>query len=68
MEFLGTLNNPEYVFYENQGQLREKLLKITSKERKRMGISKTTWFYILKRIKEGKELKLSRKTIEKLSV
>ncbi len=47
LEFTGTLDNPDYLIYESQEQLREKLLKLTAKEIKKIGISKTTWFYIM---------------------
>lgn len=46
--------------------MKEILLKLTPKERKKMGIPKTTWFDIKKRLEQGKEIKLRRKTIEKL--
>ena len=66
LEFIG-LKNPDYLSYENQELLREKLKTLEYSDVKKVGISKTTWHYIQKRLKGGKKIKLNRKTIGKLN-
>ena len=43
-----------------------KKLNLTTVEARKIGISKTTLFYIKRNILRGKEIRLRRKTIEKL--
>ena len=47
--------------------LREKILKMTPEHRKRLGINKSTLFYMKKNIKNGKSIKIYDKVLDKLN-
>jgi len=47
-------------------ELREKILKMTSEERKQLGINKSTLWYIKKNLSEGKTPKIYEKIFLKI--
>ena len=47
--------------------LKEEILKITPEERKKLGINKSTLWYMQKNIREGKKVKIYNKIINKIS-
>lgn len=47
-------------------ELRNSILKLTPEKRKRLGINKSTLFYLKKNIKEGKNIQIYQKTLEKI--
>jgi CRISPR-associated protein Cas1 len=58
---------PRYEISRNDTSiLKEKILSISPQERKRLGINKSTLFYMKKNIKEGKNIKVYDKIIKKL--
>ena len=48
--------------------LREKILKITPQQRKRLGINKSTLFYMKKNLKNGKSIKIYDKVWSKINL
>ena len=46
--------------------LKEKILSMSPKDRKRLGINKSTLWYMKNNIEKGKRIKLYRKTSEKI--
>lgn len=48
-------------------EVRDTLLKMTPEERKKLGISKTTLWYMQKNIREGKNIKIYEKTRDKIN-
>lgn len=47
--------------------LQEKILKMTPEYRKRLGINKSTLFYMKKNLKNGKSIKIYDKVLDKLN-
>ena len=47
--------------------IKEKILKMTPENRKKLGINKSTLFYMKKNIQEGKNIKIYDKIIKKLN-
>ena len=47
-------------------EVRDAILKMTPEERKKLGISKTTLWYMQKNVREGKRIKIYEKLKEKL--
>jgi len=47
----------------DDSELREKILNMTSYERKRLGINKSTLWYIQKNLSEGKILRIYEKNL-----
>ena len=66
IENAGILDFPDYSIYENEDRLRKKLLKISWKEARKIGLNEETLRQIKKRCKE-KPLRLYRKTIKIIS-
>jgi CRISP-associated protein Cas1 len=59
---------PKYSIKRNDTiLLKEKIVNITVDERKRLGISKSTLFYLKKNIREGKNIQIYKKTLEKIA-
>lgn len=52
---------------DDHTEVRDMLLKMTPEERKKLGISKTTLWYMQKNIREGKKIKISEKSKDKLN-
>ena len=48
-------------------EIRNKVLSLTPEDRKRLGINKSTLWYMQKHIKEGKRIKVYGKVMGKLS-
>lgn len=48
-------------------ELREKILSMTSEERKRLGINKSTLWYIKKNLADGKTLKIYEKILSQIN-
>ena len=51
----------------NYLSIKEKILKMTPEDRKKLGINKSTLFYIKKNIQEGKNIKIYDKVLNKLN-
>jgi CRISPR-associated protein Cas1 len=51
---------------EDNTDIRNKVLSLTPKDRKRLGINKSTLWYMQKHIKEGKKIKVYRKVMGKI--
>ena len=51
---------------EDSADIREKLLSLTPADRKKLGINKSTLWYMQKHVKEGKRIKIYNKTIKRL--
>ena len=47
--------------------LKEKILEMTPEQRKKLGINKSTLFYMKKNLQEGKNIKIYDKVIKKLN-
>lgn len=47
--------------------LKEKIIKMTPDERRRLGIGKSTLFYVKKNLQEGKSVKIYDKVFNKLN-
>ncbi|MBI4177123.1 MAG: hypothetical protein HY516_02045 [Candidatus Aenigmarchaeota archaeon] len=62
LESVGILRQPDYNIYNDPKAFIDKLLQMTTNEAKRMGIHRSTWFYIKKRAKSCESLRLSKKT------
>lgn len=62
-----TLDPPEYTVYQNEKKLKKRILAITSKEARIIGIDRRRLWEIKKRISQNRPLKLYRKTCAKLS-
>jgi hypothetical protein len=63
----GTLDNPRYHTYQDQETINKRLLEITPKEAKKIGIPKTTYYWLRKTLRDGKEVRLRGKTKGRLS-
>jgi CRISPR-associated protein Cas1 len=60
-------NVPEFeIKREDNTNIRSKVLSLTPEDRKRLGINKSTLWYMQKHIKEGKRIILKKKTMKKL--
>ena len=60
-------NVPEFkIKREDNTDIRNKVLSLTPKDRKRLGINKSTLWYMQKRIKEGKKIKVYGKVMGKI--
>ncbi|MEM0143651.1 MAG: hypothetical protein QXL94_06840, partial [Candidatus Parvarchaeum sp.] len=58
---------PEFrIKREDSTDIRNKVLNLTLQDRKRLGINKSTLWYIQKHIKEGKKVKVYGKVVEKI--
>ena len=58
---------PEFeIRREDNTDIRNKVLSLTPKDRKRLGINKSTLWYMQKHIKEGKKIKVYRKVMGKI--
>ncbi len=51
---------------EDNTDIRNKVLSLTPQDRKRLGINKSTLWYMQKHIKEGGRIKIYSKTIDKI--
>ncbi len=59
---------PEFrIKRDDDADIRKKLLSLTPEERKRLGINKSTLWYMQKHIKEGKRIKVYGKVMDKLA-
>ena len=62
-------NIPEFrIKRENNTDIRNMVLNLTLEDRNRLGINKSTLWYMQKHIKEGKRIVLKKKTLKKLLV
>ena len=62
-------NVPNIMILRNDTlNLQDKILKMTSSQRKRLGINKSTLFYMRKNIINGKNIKIYDKTLSKLNL
>jgi CRISPR-associated protein Cas1 len=62
-----TFNIPKLTISNNDSlELRKKILKMTPEERKRLGINKSTLWYIKNNLKDGKRVKLYDKILDKI--
>lgn len=68
IEETGILELPSYTTYIDEEELKKKLLKITPKEAREIGLNEETLRQIKKRILEGKKLRLYSKTAKKISI
>lgn len=60
-------NVPEFVIKRDDNtDIRSKVLGLTPKDRKRLGINKSTLWYMQKHIREGKKIKIYGKIVNKL--
>ena len=66
-EVIGVSDN-DYVVYDNKTEqkIADVIKNMTTKDAKRIGLSKRQLFRLKKRIKKGKKIMLKRKTINKL--
>ena len=61
-------NVPEFkIKREDNTDIHNKVLNLTPEDRKKLGINKSTLWYIQKHIKEGKRIKVYGKVMGKLS-
>ncbi len=61
-------NIPEFMINRTDNtEIRNKVLSLTPEDRKRLGINKSTLWYMQKHIKEGKRIKVYGKVMGKLS-
>jgi len=61
-------NIPEFeIKREDTLEIRNKILSLTSEDRKRLDINKSTLWYIQKHIKEGKKVKVYEKVMNKIA-
>ncbi|MEK6983893.1 MAG: hypothetical protein AABX33_04935 [Nanoarchaeota archaeon] len=67
LEYAGKLAKLEYNPYIDSEKQRERLLYMTTAEARKIGIAKSTLSCIKKRAKQGKQIKLRIKTLNKLS-
>jgi CRISPR-associated protein Cas1 len=59
-------NVPEFVIKrEDNTDIRNKVLSLTPQDRKRLGINKSTLWYMQKHVKEGKRIKVYGKVMGK---
>ena len=67
-EVIGVSDN-DYVIYDNKTEqkISDVIKNMTTKDARRIGLSKRHLFRLKKRIKEGKKIALKRKTLKKLS-
>ena len=63
------VSDNDYVIYDNKTaqKITDVIKNMTTKDAKRIGLSKMQMFGLNKKIKEGKEVVLRRKTLNKLS-
>jgi len=66
MEETGILENPSYTAYQNEDELKEKILKRTSREARIIGLNTETLRKIKNRIVNTKQMRLKRKVLAKL--
>ena len=60
-------NVPEFkIKREDNTDIRNKVLSLTPKDRKRLGINKSTLWYMQKHIREGKKVKIYGKIVSKI--
>ena len=60
-------NVPEFkIKREDNTDIRSKVLSLTPQDRKRLGINKSTLWYMQKHVKEGKKVKIYGKIVNKL--
>ena len=66
-EVIGVSDN-DYVVYDNKTEqkIADIIKNMTTKDAKRIGLSKMQMFRLKKKIKEGKRIVLKKKTIKKL--
>ena len=62
------VSDSDYVIYDNKTEQKiiEIIRNMTTKDAKRIGLSKMQMFRLKKRIKEGKKIVLKKKTVNKL--
>ncbi|MCL4375784.1 hypothetical protein M1394_03225 [Candidatus Marsarchaeota archaeon] len=60
--------NNDYVIYDNRTEqkIADVIKNLTTKDAKRIGLSKMQMFRLKKKIKEGKKIVLKKKTMKKL--
>jgi hypothetical protein len=63
----GTLKNSEYVLYQNNDILKKKILSLTPKDAKAIGMNEETLRRMKKRIKQRGNLKLYKKTLKAIT-
>lgn len=66
MEETGILEIPSYTTYQNENELKEKIMKLTSRDARILGLNPETLRQIKKRIEKGKNLVLRKTVTEKL--
>ena len=60
-------NVPEFkIKREDSTYIRNKVLSLTPEDRKRLGINKSTLWYMQKHVKEGKRIKVYGKVMDKI--
>ena len=60
-------NIPEFeIKREDNTEIRNKVLSLTPQDRKRLGINKSTLWYMQKHVKEGKRIKVYGKVMDKI--
>ena len=58
---------PEFVIKRDDNtDIRNKVLSLTPQDRKRLGINKSTLWYMQKHVKEGKRIKVYGKVMDKI--
>ena len=67
-EVIGVSDN-DYVIYDNKSEqkITDVIKNMTTKDARRIGLSKRHLFRLKKRIKEGKKIVLKKKTVHKLT-
>ena len=68
-EVIGVSDN-DYVIYDNKTEqkITDVIKNMTTKDARRIGLSKRHLFRLKKRIKEGKKIVLKRKTVKKVNL
>lgn len=66
IEHTGVLDNADYLLIPDEEELKRRVLKMSYKEASKLGIGRSTLFYLKKRIREGKPPGIYKKTLEKL--
>ncbi len=62
----GIIENPEYAIYIDIETVKEKVLKITTKQARQIGINRNTLFYMKRNCKNSPNFRISRKIMRKL--
>lgn len=67
-EIIGVSDN-DYVVYDNadNGKITHILSKMTLSDAQKIGISRRNFFYLKKKVNDGKELRFKKKTIRHLA-